>query len=279
MTLNTSRKRNDVDRDRGGLLVVNADDLGLDSDTTDAILRCFDGERITSASAMVWMSDSERAMARARDRGMPLRLHLNLTEPFHDHRAPKEVRERQAGLVTYFRRSPLTFWTYNPLVASQVELAIEDQLAAFRRLSGTAPNAFDGHEHVHTSPTVFLSRALRTIPATRPTFTFGPGERPWVNRTVRTMLNGILRRRFQSTKWFFSLRDESSSLSESHLASRLALAEDASVELMTHPQRPDEYALLMSAYWRSAISEAQLGTLDDLPRPGVRRSALTATRS
>ena len=54
-----------------GLVIINADVLGLDVATTDAILDCFRADRITSASAMVWMSDSQRAASLAEECEIP----------------------------------------------------------------------------------------------------------------------------------------------------------------------------------------------------------------
>jgi predicted glycoside hydrolase/deacetylase ChbG (UPF0249 family) len=51
--------------------IVNADDLGLDRESTDAILECFAATRLTSATSMVWMVESERAAAAARAARLP----------------------------------------------------------------------------------------------------------------------------------------------------------------------------------------------------------------
>ena len=76
-----------------GLLIINADDLGIDVATTDSILRCFWAGRVSSASALVGMSDSARAATLAREANLPIRLHLNLTEPFSDPSVPADIRE------------------------------------------------------------------------------------------------------------------------------------------------------------------------------------------
>src|SRR5262245_28926635 len=43
------------------MLIVNADDLGRSKAETDAAMACYAKDRITSTSAMVFMTDSERA--------------------------------------------------------------------------------------------------------------------------------------------------------------------------------------------------------------------------
>lgn len=65
-----------------GALIINADDFGRDCWNTQKILECIAGGSISSVSAMVFMADSERAAATARERGIDSGLHLNLTTPF-----------------------------------------------------------------------------------------------------------------------------------------------------------------------------------------------------
>ena len=119
-----------------GLLIVNADDLGLDAGTTDSILRCFRAGRVSSASALVWMSDSGRAAELAREANLPVRLHLNLTEPFTDPSVPADVRDRQASMARHFARRPFAYWICNPLRQSMIEACIRDQMQAFEQLYG-----------------------------------------------------------------------------------------------------------------------------------------------
>jgi len=61
------------------MLIINADDLGRSVVETDAALRCYSAGRITSVSAMVFMSDSERAAELANGNGLDVGLHLNFS--------------------------------------------------------------------------------------------------------------------------------------------------------------------------------------------------------
>src|SRR6185369_10838794 len=65
-----------------GLLILNADDWGRDSKTTNMILDCVVRGSVSSTSAMVFMEDSERAAALARQHRVDCGLHLNFTTPF-----------------------------------------------------------------------------------------------------------------------------------------------------------------------------------------------------
>ena len=64
------------------MLIINADDWGRSLAETDAALECYKAGRITSASAMVFMGDSERAAELAKENKLDVGLHLNFTDRF-----------------------------------------------------------------------------------------------------------------------------------------------------------------------------------------------------
>jgi predicted glycoside hydrolase/deacetylase ChbG (UPF0249 family) len=244
-----------------GLLIVNGDDLGLDNATTDSILRCFRAGRISSASAFVGMRDSARAAALAREANLPIRLHLNFTEPFTDPSVPADVRDRQAKLSRHFARSQVAYGICNPLRQSMIEAGIQDQLGAFEQLYGEMPRAVDGHQHVHTCLNVLLARSLGNVTAMRATFNLPPDDKTLAKRSVQKFINGVVRLRFESTQRFTYLRKGNSCRSVQELARIIARAKTESVELMTHPGEEDECKLLLSDQWLQAIAGVPLGTL------------------
>ena len=61
------------------MLIINADDYGRNAAATDNTLRVFRRGAIISASAMVFMDDSERASQLALEAGLEVGLHLNLS--------------------------------------------------------------------------------------------------------------------------------------------------------------------------------------------------------
>src|SRR5436853_36393 len=151
-----------------GLLIVNADDLGYDAPTTDAILESFRRGAITSATAMMHMADSERAARLARESGIPAGLHLNLIEPFTGAAVPPRVREDQERLCGHFASKHRLRWLYDPRIRGLLRRTIEDQLNEFERLYGGLPTHFDGHRHMHLSLNVVLGRTpLSPLPARR----------------------------------------------------------------------------------------------------------------
>jgi predicted glycoside hydrolase/deacetylase ChbG (UPF0249 family) len=246
----------------GGLLIVNADDYGIDRQTTDAILDCLRAGSISSTTAMVWMADSERAAGAFPGPHAP-GLHLNLIEPYTAANVPPVARERQARLARYFRRVPWSGWFYNPAIARRVNACVADQLERFAVLYDDQPTHVDGHQHFHICPNVLFSRELSGIPKLRPGHTFSKGEKPLANRVYRGALNALIRRRFITPDRFFSMRDITPALDGSG-SERLRASAHISIELMTHPGWSDELSYLRSDEWRARIAGLPLGTYAEL---------------
>jgi predicted glycoside hydrolase/deacetylase ChbG (UPF0249 family) len=242
-----------------GLLIVNADDWGMDPPTTDAIHECCRAGAVTSVSAMVHMSDSARAAELAANGMEPPGLHLNLTEAFTDASCPAEVRARQLRIVDYFAGPSRRRWGVSPTLFTEVERCIADQLEAFRDLYGREPSHVDGHQHLHQSLGVILARPIPNGTKMRPSFTFMPGEKSRLNRLFRAALNRAMRLRFRTPSYFFSIRDIHPALGGSGLERRLALADRFTVEVMSHPGEADERAVLLDESWAALLNGLTVG--------------------
>lgn len=235
----------------------------MDVATTDAIAACFAAGRVTSATAMVFMADSERAAARARAIGLPVGLHLNLSEPFSGAAVPEPVLRRQRRLAVAFgdRRRRLRRWLPSPTLRSAIERCVVDQLAEFRRLYGREPTHVDGHKHVHISPTVARTPALTGFKLRR-ALTDTPGR-----AFIESARRGRHRRTLQRSSVtdgclsMWSMRDE---LLAGREPQALRLAPGQVVEVMAHPGLPEEWPLLMSDAWAGALAGVRLGTYEDV---------------
>jgi predicted glycoside hydrolase/deacetylase ChbG (UPF0249 family) len=232
---------------------------------SNAILTCFEAGRISSATAMMFMDDSAASAERARGAGLPVGLHLNLTEAFTDPDTPDDVRERQERLSAYYGARSHRGWLLNPLIATEVEQAINDQLERFVTLYGRMPTHLDGHAHVHLYPNVMLSRALPKDLKVRRSFTHTADDHSRTTRTLRRVVNGALSRRFASTDAFFSVDPADwSAPNGSTIDERLAMSATCTVEAMAHPGDPDAYAFLMSDEWARLVEGRPLGSFDEL---------------
>lgn len=254
-----------------GLLVVNADDWGGGEATTDAILATFEAGRITSASGMVYMPDSERAAELARRHGLPVGLHLNLTEPFPGTAAPPGIRHRQrrvaerlagAGRDKHPGTARLRKWLYDPTIRAEVDGAIADQLECFEALYGEPPTHFDGHNYVDACPNVFLSRSIPAGSLIRNSLDCYPLERS-AKGVLRAARQRLRTRRLRSTGYLLHIAELRLGDGEEP-DPRLRLARSTSVEVMGHPDDEVELAAFMSPAWGRVLGEYRLGSFADV---------------
>ncbi len=246
----------------GGLLIVNADDLGGNQLATDRILARYADRQITSATAMVHMVDAERAATLAMDTGLPVGLHLNLTQAYDAPDVPAAVAERQRRVALFLADPRRRRFGFSPRLMRTVQLVISDQLSAFRAIYRMEPTHIDGHNHGHLNPTslAVLPRGVPVRPA------HDPGSRRGLRALPFAVRNRVLAARHPGPERFFPLTAISPELGGSGLHAALQLAQDAAVEIMVHPDRDDTDAVLRSAAWRDAVSGLRVGSYADLPR-------------
>lgn len=167
-----------------GCLIVNADDWGRDAATTDRIGECFEARAISSASAMLFMADSQRAAALAQQRGLDCGLHLNLTELFSAKEVPARLGEYQQKIARFLRGNRFAPIFFHPGLTSAFEYVVAAQIEEFQRLYGAAPTRIDGHHHMQLSANVLSQRLIPEGIVVRRNFSFQPGEK--VGPTGRT---------------------------------------------------------------------------------------------
>jgi len=234
-----------------GLLIVNADDWGRDVETTNRILDCVAPGGVSAVSAMVFMEDSERAAALAREHRIDAGLHLNLTTSFSAKALPGGLLERQRVVSRYLRSHRLAPYLFNPRLTRAFAYLVSAQLDEFRRLYGAEPARIDGHHHMHLCANVLIGRLLPARTLVRRNFCFEPGEKSGLNRAYRRSVDAVLSRRHRLTDLFFSLQPLEPRTRIDRICS---LARTAVVELETHPAQLSEYQFLRSGdILRSAV--------------------------
>ena len=253
-----------VNARNAGLLIVNADDWGLTPGDTDAIADCADAGTITSATAMMWMSDSDRAAELARHRQLALGLHLNLIEPFSAPDVPPRVAATQRRVIEHVGRGGLFAHPYRRSWAADFERCVDDQLARFHELYGVAPTHFDGHRHMHLVANAMFARPLAPLARCRRPVNRFAHESRLDKRVARVLLGVAVRSRFTTTRWCFSIRPMAPSFGGPGLAATLAVAAKDSVEVIAHPGQPEELALLQSPAWREVVRTHRTGSFADL---------------
>ena len=268
-----------------GLLIVNADDWGGGEATTDAILGTFEAGRITSASGMVYMPDSDRAAEIAKRVKLPVGLHINLTEPLAYPATPARVRDRQQRLTEKLGApgpdqhpgtSRLRRWAYDPSIAAEVNRAIADQVERFEELYGGPPTHFDGHNHVDVCPNVFLSGAIPKGSKLRNSLYRYPLERS-LGAVLRSARQALRSRRFVSPRYVLHISDLKLPADGNGTPDpNLQRAAGVPVEVMGHPDHAPEHEIFMSPAWGRAMAEHRLGSFADL---AASRGGLRAPRA
>ena len=249
------------------MLIVNADDWGRCRAETDAALECYKKGRITSVSAMVFMEDSERAAAIARDHKLDAGLHLNFTDSFTNpvSAALKTSHRRTARFLGGSKYAQLI---YNPLLRSNFACSYRAQADEFQRLYGKLPSRVDGHHHMHLCGNILFSSLIPVGTRVRRNFSFWPGEKSSFNRAYRSLVDRWLARKYRLTDYFFDLTQ---CMQENKWRRIAALARSGDVELMTHPVDQEEQAYLASGDFYAFLQQVQLGSykVDHFQCPAV----------
>ena len=222
-------------------LIINADDWGRDRETTDRIFECWGLGTVSSASAMVYMEDSARAVEIAREREVDCGLHLNFTTSFSAPETPSRLREHQERITSYLRRNRFARTIFHPGLASSFEYVTSAQTEEFARLYGRLPARYDGHHHMHLCANVLVGKLIPAGAIVRRNFSFRPSEKGSLNRMYRQMIDRALAKRYRITDCFFSLPPLEP---RSRVDEILSIAKRSVVEVETHPVNALEYKFL-----------------------------------
>jgi predicted glycoside hydrolase/deacetylase ChbG (UPF0249 family) len=239
------------------MIIINADDWGRCGAETDAALACHREGRVTSVSAMVFMQDSERAAELAKEHAVDVGLHLNLSQRYNGGVAAESAVKTQDRIVRFMKASKYAVLLYQPFLRKQFRDVYQDQVEEFTRLYGKPPSHVDGHQHRHLCANVLLGDVIPRGQKVRRNFSFISGEKGLINRGYRGLVDGLLRRRYQLTDFFFSLGD---CLRSQSLGRVIELARTANVELMTHPVHAEERAFLLSDEYAGALKGLSKGS-------------------
>ncbi|KAL4223048.1 hypothetical protein ACF0H5_016525 [Mactra antiquata] len=168
-------------------LIIIADDFGYSDKRDEGIIECFKTGAITGVSLMVNGYSAERAVTHAKNVGLPLDLHLNLTEG--------RPLSNDVGSFTNdngFMLGKMGFREaiYNGLVdLKEIKQEMQAQIDIFYSMTGFKPVKVDGHQHVHIIPGIseIFAQTLseNQIPYTRLPYETGIIEHDWRTSDVQ----------------------------------------------------------------------------------------------
>lgn len=149
----------------GTALIVNADDLGLHPRIDEGILRAHREGIVTSATVLVTGRSAAEAVARAREQGLPLGVHLCLSTRLTPALPVEQVRSLAPDGRFRASWAQLGFaWVAGRVRLSEVRAELAAQLNRCQAL-GFTPDHLDGHQHLHVLPGV--SRIVSQLAAER----------------------------------------------------------------------------------------------------------------
>lgn len=243
------------------MLIINADDWGGWKTATDAAFACHRHGRITSATAMVFMLDSERAAELAKDCGIDLGLHINFTQPLDGNVPSGRLRLYHDRIRRFLKSSKFAVLLYNPFLRNAFEYVYRVQLDEFIRLYGRPPSHVDGHQHKHLCANMILDTVIPPGEKVRRNFSFSAGEKAWFNRAYRHLVDRLLSRRYRVSDFFFSLLHCIQTDQFSYVKN---LAQSSTVEVMTHPEIEAERSYLMSDRFFHFAGDCRKGSYSNL---------------
>lgn len=225
------------------MLIINADDWGRSKKETDITLSCFNTNRITSVTAMVFMEDSDRAAHIANDTGIDVGLHLNFDIPFTLPNCSNAILKSHNAITKHLSGNKFKQILYNRKLKVHFKDVFSAQYEEFIRLYGKDPSHIDGHHHMHLCMNMLWDRILPKGSKIRRNFSFKLFEKDPLNYLYRKCTDCILLKRHVVTDYFYALPQL---IREQKFDNIIELSKTMYVEIMTHPINKNEFNFLMS---------------------------------
>jgi predicted glycoside hydrolase/deacetylase ChbG (UPF0249 family) len=243
------------------MLIINADDWGKNQLTTDRSLTCFKTNRITSASAMVFMADSERATQLALENNFDTGLHLNFNHKFDGNVTSPKLKAYHQSIASFISKNKYCVLIYHPLLTRQFDYVYKAQYDEYIRLYNKEPTHIDGHQHLHLCLNMILGNVIPPGFKIRKNFTFFKGEKSFLNIYYRKIIDKQISKRYICADYFF---DISPVYKLQRFIQIITLSKLHNVELMVHPERPEEYRFLMGNQYQQIIFDIKTGNYSTL---------------
>jgi hypothetical protein len=110
---------------------------------------------------------------------------------------------------------------------------------------------------MHLCANLLLSKTIPSGMKMRRNFSFWPGEKGFLNRAYRRLVDSWLARRYRLPDYFFDLAQ---CIQEKRLDRVATLAKSYNVELMTHPVLRMEAVFLLSDEFSEVLRRFEVGS-------------------
>ncbi|HYA41202.1 MAG TPA: ChbG/HpnK family deacetylase [Syntrophobacteraceae bacterium] len=245
------------------MLIINADDLGVNEQSTDRIIASYDRRLITSATAMVFMVDTARAAGLVSSGDIGVGLHLNFTTPFTCPPGDTDLQDHHQKLIRIFGRYEYSRYLYHPGIQGSISYCFQSQYKEFLRVFGKLPTHIDGHHFVHLSINLLLGGILPSGIKIRKILDCDYHTSPF-DSMFRNLVSKYLKSKFTTTDLFYSLGP----LIDARVAGKISKAICNNVELMVHPGDEAEFLYMHTDNYLEMINTASKGSYNDLNGTG-----------
>jgi predicted glycoside hydrolase/deacetylase ChbG (UPF0249 family) len=141
-------------------IIINADDLGICSERDEGIFELFQQKKITSSTILVNSINFQSSIKKSKELGLPLGLHLNLTEGI-----PVNNKNLKENSLVFFDESSKSYSMHGKngfrqrllsksIKEDDIKNEIIEQILTFIEFYGNIPTHIDGHQHVHIIPNI-----------------------------------------------------------------------------------------------------------------------------
>ncbi len=147
---------------------ICADDIGQDPAITEGCLRLFELKRISQISVLSqghFDAQDAQSITSARNLGLEVGLHLNLTLPFDNQSLIMPLNE--LIIKSHLRLLPV----------EKIRQSFDSQLKTFEDIFQFKPDFIDGHQHIHQFP------QIREVLITQVLHQY-LDDLPWIRSTV-----------------------------------------------------------------------------------------------
>jgi chitin disaccharide deacetylase len=239
-------------------LIVNADDLGVDAATTRGIVSAYRSGIVTSSSLIVTTPGIEEAVTAAQTAGMPLGLHLSLTQGCAVAGPHLDRLVDESGSFKLRARDLITLWRADTALIEQIKLEMKAQLRRALDLGVTLTHV-DSHQHVHMNPVLFAileeeasALGVRRMRMTREPFRIFLNASHYSQMLKRRNLSkwlitrayaGWIKPRLERPDMFFGVLHSGTIVKDVLLGVLAAIPADRSVEICVHPGLPSQSSL------------------------------------
>ena len=168
---------------------------------------------------------------------------------------------KHESLASFLSKNKYALLLYNPLLKKKFEYVYRSQFESYVCLYGKIPSHIDGHEHMHLCSNMLIDKTIPSGFKVRRNFSFDRGDKSLLNRAYRKIIDKWLMQRYITTDFFFCI---SPAIQSGNLQRVFNLSQCSNVELMVHPERPNECEYLMSDIYLSMFSKTKKGSYINL---------------